>query len=53
MQIRYHGYDVILNPEENVFWREAMKAKFQGGKKLPLPLLFPILSFTLSPIILS
>jgi hypothetical protein len=52
----------MLNPEENVFWREAVKAKFQEGKKLTRDdwsitssssSRFPILSFTLSPIILS
>jgi len=30
----YHGWDAMLFPEHNAFWREAMKAKFEGGKKL-------------------
>jgi len=29
----YHGWDTMLSPEHLVFWRDAMKAKFQGRKK--------------------
>lgn len=30
---RYHGFDVMLKPEEHVFWREAIKAKFAEGRR--------------------
>ncbi|KAH6699995.1 hypothetical protein BKA64DRAFT_655494 [Cadophora sp. MPI-SDFR-AT-0126] len=29
----YHGFDLLAAPEQLPFWREATKAKFEGGKK--------------------
>ena len=29
----YHGFDVMLKPEEHVFWQEAIRAKFTEERK--------------------
>jgi hypothetical protein len=34
--VRYHGFDPMIWPEEMMFWREAIKAKFHGGKKFTI-----------------